>query len=602
MIFAYGFSLPGKNHLKAGTVCQDAHKILEMDNGCYIAAIADGLGSAKNSQKGAKIAVDTVIDFCNESLPLYRNDDDSIQHVIYGAYNLALNNINRVSKETGEAVESYDTTLSIVIYNGVSLCYGHSGDGAIIGLTTFGDFVDITKQQKGEDHSSVYPLRRYKHWKFGAYSDADLVSVLLMTDGIFDALHPQLIKPDIYVPLATYFADPNGIPNTQDAQEKCKLLIKDFLTADDDYQSEDFYYRLSSIYKRHIPNDTDRIIGNMKKYGDSKKLSSIGFMRNIKDDKTIVALINTDMQLDHKQAAFYDEPVDWLARCEELSKELYPGLYKDKVVNKPDESESPTEKGPSCDDEGKALTATISQKDSKEQVTNVSDDSKQVYNTKDTNLEVNLTKSAFDRLKNIKFDGRDKMLALLVVIIVVLLVIIFKQTSTIPKEVMKYDEAVNNENHVSHTSLEQQDVEKSVSNEKNGENTELQWSSPKTDPKSTWEEAKKYCEDLDEDGRSDWRLPDIDELKTLIQNCDKLVSCGMESCTKPTCPECLCKRVEGKYSKLNDKGYFWSSLKYEKDNKRVWGVNFNVGAPQAYDKNDKQYGQVRCVRKVSENQ
>lgn len=37
----------------------------------------------------------------------------------------------------------------------------------------------------------------------------------------------------------------------------------------------------------------------------------------------------------------------------------------------------------------------------------------------------------------------------------------------------------------------------------------------------TWEEAKNYCSDLTESSFSDWRLPNIDELRTLIQNCDK---------------------------------------------------------------------------------
>ena len=33
-----------------------------------------------------------------------------------------------------------------------------------------------------------------------------------------------------------------------------------------------------------------------------------------------------------------------------------------------------------------------------------------------------------------------------------------------------------------------------------------------------WETADEYCRNLDEDGFSNWRLPTIDELRTLIQN------------------------------------------------------------------------------------
>ncbi|MBO4712197.1 DUF1566 domain-containing protein [bacterium] len=44
----------------------------------------------------------------------------------------------------------------------------------------------------------------------------------------------------------------------------------------------------------------------------------------------------------------------------------------------------------------------------------------------------------------------------------------------------------------------------------------LQWSE-KAPNSMTWYEAKQYCENLDEDGHNDWRLPNIDELRTLIK-------------------------------------------------------------------------------------
>ena len=52
MIFSYGVSLKGKSHHKSGVECQDSHRILRMDDGRIIAAIADGVGSAENSAIG----------------------------------------------------------------------------------------------------------------------------------------------------------------------------------------------------------------------------------------------------------------------------------------------------------------------------------------------------------------------------------------------------------------------------------------------------------------------------------------------------------------------------------------------------------------------
>ena len=44
----------------------------------------------------------------------------------------------------------------------------------------------------------------------------------------------------------------------------------------------------------------------------------------------------------------------------------------------------------------------------------------------------------------------------------------------------------------------------------------LQWSN-KASFKMDWNEAIGYCENLYEDGHNDWRLPNIDELRTLIK-------------------------------------------------------------------------------------
>ena len=48
-------------------------------------------------------------------------------------------------------------------------------------------------------------------------------------------------------------------------------------------------------------------------------------------------------------------------------------------------------------------------------------------------------------------------------------------------------------------------------------NKDLQWSN-RTASSMEWNDAVNYCKNLNENGYSDWRLPNIDELRTLIQN------------------------------------------------------------------------------------
>lgn len=327
MILDYGFSLIGKSHIEKNTCCQDSHCIKKMKNGWFIAAIADGVGSASNSHIGSRIAANTVVEFCDQCMPWDYNII-SIKSMLRTAYNYAYKLILRESEKSGEPIESYDTTLSVVIYDGQRIIYGHSGDGAIIGLTSFGDFVEISRAQKGPDGISVIPLRGgYTQWVIDTYEE-DLVAVLLMTDGMFETLCPYLLKDSltktnkIYTPLGSFFADPKGFSSDEEGIKINKKLIEDFLIASDEYDENSFYARLSAIYKQHIPDDCCEVIDELK-----KKNYPVVLMKKEQDDKTIVGLINTETHLDDKDKDFYAEP-DWSALQEAWNRKAYPHLYE----------------------------------------------------------------------------------------------------------------------------------------------------------------------------------------------------------------------------------------------------------------------------------
>ena len=130
----------------------------------------------------------------------------------------------------------------------------------------------------------------------------------------------------------------------------------------------------------------------------------------------------------------------------------------------------------------------------------------------------------------------------------------------------------------------------------------LIWSS-KTDYK-TWNQAIDYCKDLTEGDFSDWHLPSIDELRTLIQNCPATEtggSCGINDkclyyeCKNDACSDCS-KDSSGKYSKLGDTGWLWSSSVLPGYSDYRWIVNFIYGSV-GNNHIDNNYD-VRCVRKV----
>ena len=70
MLGYYKMSIIGTAHqAKENGICQDASDVIELDNGWVVAAIADGLGSAKRSDLGSKTAVHTVLSFVSDNYP-----------------------------------------------------------------------------------------------------------------------------------------------------------------------------------------------------------------------------------------------------------------------------------------------------------------------------------------------------------------------------------------------------------------------------------------------------------------------------------------------------------------------------------------------------
>lgn len=123
----------------------------------------------------------------------------------------------------------------------------------------------------------------------------------------------------------------------------------------------------------------------------------------------------------------------------------------------------------------------------------------------------------------------------------------------------------------------------------------LQWSEKAPWPKS-WDEAKQYCENLDEGGHSDWRLPNIDELRTLIK-APETISGG----------KCQISEKAGKLagkdntkdciglSKLGDLDWFWSSSVLSDNSDDAWCVYFDAGNVVNNNKS-KMINYFRCVR------
>jgi hypothetical protein len=95
------------------------------------------------------------------------------------------------------------------------------------------------------------------------------------------------------------------------------------------------------------------------------------------------------------------------------------------------------------------------------------------------------------------------------------------------------------------------------------------------DTKMNWENAQHYCSELNLGGYSDWRLPAIKELQSIVDI----------SRYEPA--------IKKGFSHVASDGY-WSSSTYVSDTEYAWIVNFKDGDTYYSTKTNERY--VRCVR------
>ena len=143
----------------------------------------------------------------------------------------------------------------------------------------------------------------------------------------------------------------------------------------------------------------------------------------------------------------------------------------------------------------------------------------------------------------------------------------------------------------------------------------LIWSK-KAEDAMTWQDAKNYCSNYIEGGLTGWHLPNIDELRTIFiadrasacqlsetNNCLSMSNCwSCETCTETgtaatsgnTCSNWGTSYSDGRYSKLGESGWFWSSSTGSASSNNAFGISFNVGALSDYARSYDH--DVRCVR------
>lgn len=285
MIISYGMSIVGSSHVKKKAPCQDSHRYITLPNGWVVAAIADGVGSAKHSEVASKMACDTIIDIFVDRINKESTLEDALK-LLKEAYYAVDKAIKEHVSSNNELITDYDTTLDTVVFDGKKMIFGHSGDGGIVALTYEGDYLKVTTSQKAEDGICVIPIRAGdQYWEFGTV-EQDVASVLMATDGVYDNFMPYLLREqpvEFYVPLIRWFMDNNVFAISEENRTEIEDSRKNFLC------------------------------------GKS--------CESITDDKTILVIVNSDIMPKLKDDSFYAEP-DWAKLQDIWNRKAYPHLYK----------------------------------------------------------------------------------------------------------------------------------------------------------------------------------------------------------------------------------------------------------------------------------
>jgi hypothetical protein len=205
-------SVPGTSHAKIGTPCQDAHGCTILTNGWLVAAVADGAGSAPQSEVGAKLAVRIATQAV--AAALLAKDPNALTDAERGdhAWRVLLEEAFRAAREAIEAeaalraVPARDlaTTLTVACATGDMAVAAQIGDGAAIVADTAGALHALARPIGGEylnETTFLVSPGALENIQFATWHGA-IAHVALLSDGLqMLALH----RPD-GGPHAPFFA------------------------------------------------------------------------------------------------------------------------------------------------------------------------------------------------------------------------------------------------------------------------------------------------------------------------------------------------------------------------------------------------------------
>lgn len=230
--YIFGASVIGPSHIKNNIPCQDSCDYGILSTGCAdwaIIAVADGLGSAKKSDIGSKIAVETAV---SEGIKIIEHSDSILD------YKATLRQIIKSSRDALEKcsidnkfpLRDLACTLIVALYFEKDVFVAHIGDGGVV--AKIGEDLSIVSEPGESEYlNEVIPLTS-KNWEDDlriSSKFSNVQSLAVFTDGCQRA---ALIKsPTGFKPFEGFFNPIFNYSSKIDDLIQAKFDIEELLSS-----------------------------------------------------------------------------------------------------------------------------------------------------------------------------------------------------------------------------------------------------------------------------------------------------------------------------------------------------------------------------------
>jgi len=236
-----GVSVRGFAHVESGVPCQDAHAVRIFENG-FVAAVADGAGSARHSHLGAALFADSLV--YRSLLPALIGQMDLIklETEIKKCVNRCRDELSTsLELESQESVllSDYAATLLVAVSNGHEGFFFHVGDGAAVAFSEGSpENSVISRPANGQYANETYfvTMEEWEQYLRTTSFSGGYDTVLLMSDGVTpmamtkgcDSLFGSFVEPVTrYLGGTARTAGENGLVQTLSSEQVRKVTGDD---------------------------------------------------------------------------------------------------------------------------------------------------------------------------------------------------------------------------------------------------------------------------------------------------------------------------------------------------------------------------------------